>query len=452
MSTDKPHLIIIGNGMAGGRLLSELQQHCPDRYRITVFGAEPGGSYNRVLLSPLLGREIDTEALITHRPDWYADQGIQLISDCRIERIEPQQRRLIDTDGQAYHYDKLVLATGSEPSRLGVAGETLPQVMGFRTLVDVDRLQQLARKDTPAVVIGGGLLGLEAAEGLRRLGMDVTLVHRSQYLLNRQLDQDAASLLQQQLESRGLKFELGANTAAFIGQQSLEAVELQDGRRLPAALAVVATGITPNTQLAREAELACDRAIQVDAQLHTSSPGIYALGECCQFESHCYGLVAPIWRQAEVLAKHLAGESIRYEEVPVATQLKISGIELFSCGRINTDSNGAVETDGSIETLCYQDPELNDYRKLLLRDNRLIGAVLYGDVSTGQWYFEQQQRGTDLGLCLDQLLFGPDYCDELLAAATESALAAQPSIHESSCNTDDNPDTRPAQPAASNAA
>ena len=415
-------LLIVGNGMATGRLLSELIQRGAHKcYQIHVFGDESHSAYNRVLLSPLLGREIEPEQLQTHPDSWYAEHGIELHCECQIKRIDPVRHCIVDSDGQSYPYDRLVLATGSRPAQLDRPGEALAEVMGFRTLTDVERLQQLAAGAQHAVVIGGGLLGLEAAEGLRLLGLNVTLIHRGSYLLNRQLDPQAANLLQQQLEARGLQFRLNRQVHSFCGDDQLKTVELDDGTRLSAELAVVATGITPNIELAHSAGLECDYGIRVDNRLRSSDPKIFALGECCQFEQHRYGMVAPIWQQASALAEQLTGQPSAYTEQPFATQLKVSGIELFSFGQIKADAPHSTD----IQTLTYQDPHLGDYRKLLLHDNRLIGAVLYGDISSGQWYFDQFLQQQDLSDCREDLLLGQEHC-VTEASLTETATGIVP--------------------------
>ncbi len=388
--------------MATGRLLQLLSEQAAGRFEITVFGEEPGGSYNRVLLSPLLGKELAYDSVLTLPLDWYAAQGITLHAEDQVIQIDPEKKQVISSQKRIVDYDQLVIATGSYPTPVPISGAELEGVMNFRTLYDVQAMQTLAGEKQHAVVIGGGFLGLEAAEGLRRLGMDVTLLHRAEYLLNKQLDANAAELLLQTLQARGLRFRLNADTACINGEQRVESVQLRNGEVIPADLVVTAIGITPNKFLGLDAGLNTDRGILVDEQMRSSDPAIFALGECCQFQNYTYGLVAPIWQQAEVLAATLLGEEQQYQEQAVATQLKISGVELFSCGTLE-DAEG-------LETLVYRDIQQREYRKLWLKDNRLVGAVLYGDVREGQWYFDQLKHNNDLSACRQQLLFGSPLC------------------------------------------
>ncbi|MCP4596576.1 FAD-dependent oxidoreductase [Neptuniibacter sp.] len=407
----KKHLVIIGNGMATGRLLQQLNERAAGQFDITVFGEEPGGSYNRVLLSPLLGGEMGLDKVITLTTDWYAENNVTLHSQDPVEVIDRENKRVISQSGVSIDYDMLVVATGSRPSAVPVPGSDLKGVMSFRTLKDVEIMQQLAEEKKHAVVIGGGFLGLEAAEGLRLLGMDVTLLHRSSYLLNKQLDETAGEMLLDSLQERGLKFRLGAETEVIHGtvdvtadgsDTEVKAVELKSGEILPADLVVMAIGVTPNKTLAETSGLNCQRGILVNAQMQTSDENIFSLGECCQFENFTYGLVAPIWQQAEILVSKLLSKVAEYSEEAVATQLKISGVELFSCGSL-------ADSDDT-EALVYRDLKKNEYRKLWLKDNRLVGAVLYGDVREGQWYFDQLKQKNDLSACRQQLLFGSPFC------------------------------------------
>lgn len=399
MSRRHADLVIIGNGMAAARLVHELARLPGRPARILMIGGEPCPAYNRVLLSSLLAGEVEADALPMHDDNWYREHGIDVLCDQQVVQLDPAQRSLRTARGLQVHYDQLVLATGARASLPDVPGITLDGVMGFRTHEDVAVMQAVAARGGQAVVVGGGLLGLEAAEGLRKQGMQVSVIHRSHHLLNRQLDAGAARLLQRTLCDRGLQVYTDRNVRCIDGNTHCEAVVLDDGTRLPATLVVFATGVTPNTSLANEAGLHCDRAVCVDEQLRTSNAHIFALGECCQFEDHTYGLVAPIWHQARVLANVLAGGDARYHEQAVATQLKISGITLFSCGDV---------APPDAEALTYQDPDVGDYRTLWLRNGQLAGAVLYGDTRHGNWYFQQLLDGTPLASLREQLLFGPD--------------------------------------------
>ena len=398
------HLVIIGNGMACHRLLEALVNHPQRPHRITVVGEEPVPAYNRILLSPLLAGELAPEALTLQDAAWYADNDITLMLGDRVTTIDRERRLLITHRGDTLSYDRLVMATGSRPTLPAVPGIMLDGVHTFRDLRDADALEAIAQQGGNAVVIGGGLLGLEAAEGLRKRGgsaFTVSVLQRSERLMNRQLDTTAAQLLEATLRERGIIIETGASLAALEdnGHGQVQSVTLSDGRKLAADSVIVAAGITPNAELGKQSGLMSDRAIVVDGHLTTSDDHIYALGECCQFEQHTYGLVEPIWRQVEVLAAVLCGETpAAYQEAPTATKLKVSGVSLFAFG--------PTEAAAKHEELRYQDPETGDYCRLLLHQGRLIGAVLYGDTRHGPWYFEQALAATDLTACRHLLLFG----------------------------------------------
>jgi len=407
----KPNLVIIGNGIAGVRTLEELLSACPDHYRITVVGKEPFGAYNRILLSPLLARESTLDQILIHDRDWYAQQGVELLAgpEYQAELIDRVRHQVVCANGQRLPYDRLLIATGSEPLRLDIPGADAEGVIGFRGIRDVFKMQQLAAKGGEAVVIGGGLLGLEAAHGLNQLGMEVTVVHRANHLLNRQLDREAAALLQQTLAARGIRFRLGVNSRAIAvnpGQERgrAEALELTNGERLPARLVVMATGITPHIALAQRSGLACNRGILVNDCLQSFDPKIYAVGECVEHRALTFGLVEPLFEQARVCANHLAAHGVasyRYRES--ATRLKVSGIQLFSSGAFDQPD----QSDPAIAILHYRDPAAGIYKKLVLKEQRLIGAVLYGDTADGPWYHQLISAQTDIGPYRDGLMFGP---------------------------------------------
>lgn len=416
MQTQNEHLLIIGNGMAGHRLLETLLKKPVRPARITVIGDERTPAYNRILLSPLLAAEMEREALTLHDADWYAEQDVALTLGERATRIDRRSGRVTTNAGREIDYDRLVLATGSRPAMPSVPGIDLAGVHGFRDLDDASALAQAAHEGRRAVVIGGGLLGLEAAEGLRKRGMAVSVLQRAKRLMNRQLDPTAATLLERELVARGLKVVTGAQIAALEddGQGRVAGAWLEDGRFVAADCVVVAAGITPNAELGRDAGLEADRAIIVDEYLTSTDPAIHALGECCQFQGRTYGLVEPIWHQVEVLATRLCGDSsrgyaeTRYIEKPCATKLKISGISLYAFG--------PIEAEDDHEVLTYHDPEQGDYRRLLLRGGRIEGAVLYGDTADGPWYFEQSLAGRDVRPCRQALLFGAGDATPLLDA------------------------------------
>ena len=401
-------LVLVGNGMAGVRALEELLKAAPDLYDITVFGDEPHPNYNRIMLSPVLAGEQAVEQIILNDRDWYASHGIVLYTGKRVVRIDRRERYVEADDGTRAGYDRLLLATGSRPFMLPVAGADLDGVVGFRDIADVERMIDAASRYRHAVVIGGGLLGLEAANGLKARGMDVSVVHIADWLLERQLDEPAARLLQRNLEARGLKFLLGRQTAELLpgtaepwagGNARVGAIRFKDGEEIPADLVVMAVGIRPNTALAESAGLRCERGIVVNDTMQTFDPRIYAIGECVSHRGVAYGLVAPLFEQARVCANHLAEHGVgRYQGSMVSTKLKVTGIDLFSAG----DFMGG---EGR-EEIVFQDPGRGAYKKLVLKDNRLAGACLYGDTLDGAWYFELMRDGTDVSDFRDRLLFG----------------------------------------------
>ena len=394
-------LVVVGNGMAAMRTVEELLQLAPDAYEITVFGAEPRGNYNRILLSPLLAGDADREAIVLHPPDWYVRQGIKLYMGDPVVQIDRRQRRVMSAAGVVAPYDRLLLATGSDPVRLKVTGSSLPGVFTFRSLDDVDGMLEHANRARRAVVIGGGLLGLEAASGLARNGLDVTVIHIRERVMDRQLDAEAAGLLRQSMESRGIRFCMPASTQAFEGKERVEQVRLADGTVLAAELVVVAAGITPRTDLARSCGLRCDRGILVDDTLQTFDPAIYAVGECVQHRGTTYGLVAPLWEQARVCAVHLAERGVvRYRGSAPASQLKISGIDVYSAGDISLASGS--------ESIRYADHAAGVYRRVWLRQDRVQAVVLFGDTRQAAGFSALIESQRDVSALRDSLLLeGP---------------------------------------------
>lgn len=400
----KQRLVVVGNGMAGMRTVEELLKLDAGMYDITVFGAEPRVNYNRILLSPVLAGEKRPEDIVLHPRAWYEEHGITLHAGDPVVAIDRSRRVVHARSGLEVGYDRLLLATGSSPFIVPVPGSKLAGVIGFRDLDDVDTMLAAAGRGGHAVVIGGGLLGLEAANGLLRRGMAVTVVHLTDSLMNQQLDPQAALLLKAALERRGLRILLGAQTESILGDDKVEAVRFADGLEVPADLVVMAAGVRPNIALAREAGLYCERAIVVDDTLQTYDPRVYAVGECVQHRKATFGLVAPIWEQARVCAAHLAGRGHRrYVQQATATKLKVTGIDLYSAG----DFNGL---EGS-EDLVLRDRHAGVYKRLVLAGNRVTGAVLYGDVADGPWYFDLIQSGADISAIRDRLLFGPALCE-----------------------------------------
>lgn len=400
----RQRLVVIGNGMAGMRTVEELLRIDASRYQITVFGAEPHGNYNRILLSPLLSGEKNLDDIMLHPLQWYADNGVELVAGDAVVAIDRPRRQVLARSGRMQGYDRLLIATGSRPVVLPVPGHTLPGVITFRGIADVETMLDAARAHRHAVVIGGGLLGVEAANGLSRRGMDVTLVHRSDVLLNQQLDADGALLLSRKLEQRGLRLRLNHDTAAILGEDRVRGLRFTSGEEIPADLVVMAVGVRPETELAKQAGLRCERGIVVDDTLQTYDPRVYAVGECVQHRDTTFGLVAPVWEQASVCATHLAAFGHRhYRSARTATRLKVTGIDLYSAG----DFIGGAGT----EDLVLRDPRRGVYKRLVLKDDRVIGAILYGDAADGGWYFEMIQEGRDIAPIRDHLLFGRAFCE-----------------------------------------
>jgi len=394
-------LVLVGNGMAGVRTLEELLKAAPELYDITVFGDEPHPNYNRIMLSPVLAGEQTLEQIVLNDRAWYAANGITLHTGKRVVKIDRKHRFVEADDGTRAEYDRLLLAMGSKPFILPVPGADLEGVVGFRDIADVDTMIQASSRYKHAVVIGGGLLGLEAANGLKARGMEVSVVHIAPWLLERQMDEPAARLLQKSLEERGLKFLLQRQTAELVRGESgrVCAVKFKDGESVPADLVVMAVGIRPNTALAESAGLRCERGIVVNDTLQTFDPRIYAVGECVSHRGIAYGLVAPLFEQAKVCANHLAEHGMaRYQGSMTSTKLKVTGIDLFSAGNF-------MGGEGC-EEIVFQDPGRGAYKKLVLKDNKLAGACLYGDTLDGAWYFELMRDGTDVSDYRDKLLFG----------------------------------------------
>lgn len=397
----KLKLVMIGNGMAGVRTLEELLKLREDMYDITVFGAEPHPNYNRILLSPVLAGEQSFDDIVLNDLAWYERHGIELLLNRKVVKIDRIRRLVIAEDGSQARYDRLLIATGSSPFILPIAGNTLEGVIGYRDIAHTRQMIDTARTHSRAVVIGGGLLGLEAANGLTMRGMQVTVLHNGRTLLERQLDPTSGSMLQVALEERGLAFRLGAQTQALLGDDRgrVKAVQLSSGEAIPADLVVMAAGIRPNIELAEQAGLPCNRGILVNDTLQTFDPRIYAIGECVSHRGIAYGLVAPLFEQARVCANHLAQLGFaRYPGSVTSTKLKVTGIELFSAG----DFLGGKGTESI--TLC--DPVSGIYKKLVIKENALVGACLYGDTADGNWYLEQIRDGRAISSIRDHLMFG----------------------------------------------
>lgn len=414
----KPRLVVVGNGMAGARTLEEVLRLAPGLYDITVFGAEPHPNYNRILLSPVLTGEQRFEDIVLNDLDWYRGHGIDLRLNCPVARIDRVRRVVHAEDGSQAPYDRLLLATGSNPFVLPVPGRDLDGVIAFRDIGDVERMIAAAGRGGRAVVIGGGLLGLEAANGLAARGMQVSVVHLGNSLLERQLDAQAAGLLQRSLQARGLEFLMARETRELLddGQGRVCGVRFADGSQVPAELVVMAAGIRPNTALAERSGLRVDRGVVVSDTMQTYDPAIYAVGECVSHRGTCYGLVAPLFEQARVAANHLARYGIaRYEGSITSTKLKVTGVDVFSAG----DYAGGEGT----EAITLADPADGLYKKLVIRDGRLVGACLYGDTADGAWYFRLIREGLPIEALREHLMYGEDEArrSAMPAAAAEAA-------------------------------
>ena len=426
----KSKLVMIGNGMAGVRTLEELLKMTPEQYDITVFGAEPHPNYNRILLSPVLAGEQTMDEIILNPLAWYAEHNITLHLGKKVVRIDRIKRQVHADDGTVADYDRLLLATGSTPFMLPVPGADLEGVIAYRDIADTQAMIDAATRYKHAVVIGGGLLGLEAANGLMLRGMNVTVVHIMPWLMERQLDNTAGQLLQKSLEVRGIKFLIGAQTQALIPDKSgrVMAVKFKDGPEIPADLVVMAAGIRPNTQLAEAAGIHCVRGIVVNDTLQTiTDPRIYAVGECAAHRGIAYGLVAPLFEQGKVCATHLAQFGIgRYTGSLTSTKLKVTGIDLFSAG----DFTGGADT----EELVMSDPYGGVYKKLVIKDDKLIGACLYGDTVDGSWYFKLLREGRTVRDIRDKLMFGESNIGDVGHEGHNRAAAMADSDEVCGCN------------------
>ena len=400
-------LIVIGNGMAAAKFVEELAARALGRYAVAVIGEEPRLAYNRVLLSSLLADEIGASDVEMKSAQWWQDRGVTLLYGHGATAIDTSIRRVRLASGATLPFTKLVLATGSNPIRLNTPGMGLPGVLTFRNLGDVAAIRSAAGKGKRAVVIGGGLLGLEAAHGLAKTGAKVTLVHLMDRLMERQLDKPAAEMLRRDVEARGVNVLLAAETARIGGRRKVESVTLTDGRIIPADIVVVAVGVRPNTELARAGGLNVNRGIVVDDGMMTSIAGIHAIGECAEHRAQCYGIVEPAYEQAKLLAQRFAGEDVRYGGSVQATNLKVSGVNVFSAG----DFLGVEGT----ESVVLSDPGFGTYKKIIIRDGRLIGAVLFGDTADGLWYLDLIRTGTSVEHFRDDILFGRKFAERAAA-------------------------------------
>ena len=420
-------LVIVGNGMAPGRMLEHLLEAAPDRYQITIFNAEPRVNYDRIMLSPVLSGEKAYEEIVIHGDGWYIKHGITLYKGHKIVAIDRKAKTVTSNHCVTESYDKLVIATGSNPFIIPVPGNDLPGVLSYRDLDDVSAMLVAAQSRDKAVVIGGGLLGLEAAAGLKERGMDVTVLHVMPTLMERQLDPAAGYLLQKAVEERGIKVRTKANTKQIIGDGKVEGVELDTGEIIPATLVVMAVGIRPNTGLAKEAGLEVNRGIVTDDRMVTSDPDILSLGECTEVGGHVYGLVAPLYEMAKVMAAKLAGgEDKRFVHSDTPTKLKVTGIDLYSIGDF---------ADGEDrEEIILRDASAGIYKRVILRDDRIIGTVLFGETGDGAWFNDLKKKSTDISEMRDTLIFGQAFQGGVSADPLSAVAALADDAEICGCN------------------
>jgi nitrite reductase (NADH) large subunit len=430
---DRQKLVVIGNGMAPGRALEKLLELAPDAYEVTILNAEPRVNYDRIMLSPVLSGEKTFDEIVIHGDGWYVENGVTLYKGHKVVEIDREARTVTSARGVTVPFDKLIIATGSLPIVIPVPGHDLAGVLTYRDLDDVHAMLVAARRGGRAVVIGGGLLGLEAAAGLREQGMDVTVLHLMPTLMERQLDTAAGHLLQKAVESRGIRVITKANTKAVhgsdirLGPASVTAVELEDGTMLAADIVVMAVGIRPNAAIAKSAGLTVERGIVVDQGMRTSDPGIFALGECAQAAGQVFGLVAPLYEMANVVAAQLAGDAAaEFRPSATATKLKVTGINLFSAGDF-------AEAKGR-EEIVLRDAARNIYKRLVLEKDRLIGAVLFGDTADGAWFFDMIRRGSDIADLRETLIFGPAFAGGGAADPTAAVAALPDEAEICGCN------------------
>ena len=421
MADPREHLVVIGNGMAGMRTVEEmLKLPGGKRYRITVFGAEPHVNYNRIMLSSVLAGDKSVDEIVINSREWYDENNITLITGDAVKKIDREARTVTSAAGVTAPYDKILIATGSRPLAPPIPGLGLPGTCAFRDIADVDKMLAAAKTHKRAVVIGGGLLGLEAAWGLKQRGMSVALVHLMPTLMERQLDAAAGQLLQRDLDRRGIAFFTDGQTEEITGTEHAEGVQLADGRFIPADLVVLAIGIRPNIDLAKAADLEVNRGIVVADDMRTSDPDIFAVGECVEHRGAVFGLVAPIWDQAKVCAQRLVGdEHALFTSRALSTSLKITGVDVFSAGALMAEGE-------SYDEITLRDDNRGLYKKIVVRDGKLVGAVLYGDVADGHWYLGLMRDKTDISEIRDKLVFGHAFAESLPAGKTGPDVAAMP--------------------------
>lgn len=429
----KQRLVVVGNGMAPGRALERLMEMAPDSYEVTIFNAEPRVNYDRIMLSPVLSGEKSFEEIVIHGDGWYIDHGVTLYKGHKVTAIDRVSKTVTSEHGVTVGYDKLIVATGSLPIVIPVPGHTLAGVLTYRDLDDVNAMLLAARSRGRAVVIGGGLLGLEAAAGLKEQGMDVTVLHLMPTLMERQLDPAAGYLLQNAVEQRGIDVVTCASTKEIIGTDPalgppcVKAVRLDDGNEIAANIVVMAVGIKPNAGLAKEAGLKVNRGIVVSPTMHTSDPDIFALGECAEADGQVFGLVAPLYEMANVVASQLTGQpDAAFKAAATATKLKVTGINLFSAGDFAEGNDR--------EEIILRDAARSIYKRLVLADDKLVGVVMYGDTSDGAWFFDLLKRGVDITQMRETLIFGQGYTGGAPLDPTAAVAALADDAEICGCN------------------
>ena len=402
-SQEKMKLVLVGNGLAGMRCLEDLLDMAPERYEVTVIGEEPWGNYNRIMLSPVLSGDKSIEDIMLHPHAWYSDKGIHFIAGDAAVKIDRPRKQVYTEKGIVVDYDRLILATGSKPFIPPIKGSDLKGVLSFRDIYDVNTMLEYCKNKKNSVVIGGGLLGLEAAYGLKQRGMNVTVLHLMDRIMDRQLDARASALLKQSIEAKGIPVLTEANTEELIGQDGhVSQLRLKDGTVLDADFVVFAVGIRPNMALAQSAGLRCNRGVMVNDTMQTFDPSIYAVGECIEHRNQTFGLVEPLWGQAFICASHLAEHgSLTFKAPTVPTQLKVSGCDVFSAGNF--------EPADDYEDIILNDEKRHIYKRIIIQQDKVIGAVLFGDTEDGAWYAELIADQTPISSIRNKLLFGKDF-------------------------------------------
>lgn len=407
-SQEKMKLVLVGNGLAGMRCLEDLLDMAPERYEVTVIGEEPWGNYNRIMLSPVLSGDKTIDDIMLHPYAWYSDKNIRFIAGDAAVKIDRPRKQVYTEKGIIVDYDRLILATGSKPFIPPIPGSDLKGVLSFRDIYDVNTMLDYCKSKQNAVVIGGGLLGLEGAYGLKQRGMNVTVLHLMDRIMERQLDSRASSLLRQSIEAKGINIMTQANTEQLIGEDGhVTHIKLKDGTVLDADLVVFAVGIRPNMALAQSAGLRCNRGVMVNDTMQTFDPSIYAVGECIEHRNQTFGLVEPLWGQAFICASHLAEHgSLTFKAPTVPTQLKVSGCDVFSAGRIDLENS---EPQDDYEDIILNDEKRQIYKRIIIQKDKVIGAVLFGDTEDGAWYAELISDQTPISNIRNKLLFGKDF-------------------------------------------